>query len=102
MSMLTLNGTVINVFQAPKGVNKEGKEYGGQDRVQVMAENLLQNGEKRVELIDLTVEDPKAYATLQGKRVRVPVGVFVAQNAIRYFVPKGSKPEVSDQRQVAV
>jgi endonuclease V-like protein UPF0215 family len=95
MSMLTLNGTIINVFQAPKGVSrKTGEEYGGQDRVQVMAENILQNGEKRVELVDLTVENPKAYTPHQGKRVRVPVGVFCTSNVIRYFVPKGSLPEV--------
>lgn len=98
MSMLTLNGTIINVFQAPKGVNrKTGEEYGGQDRVQVMAENVLQNGELRVDLIDLTVENPSAYTSLKGKRVRVPVGVFVAQNAIRFFVPKGSIPDLENR-----
>ena len=35
MSMLTLNGTVANIYEAPKGVNKEtGEAYGGQHRIQ--------------------------------------------------------------------
>lgn len=94
MSMLMLNGTVINVFQSPKGHNKKtGEEYGGQDRVQVMAENILPNGEKRVDLVNLTVENPQAYTTLQGKPVRVPVGIFSVNNVIHFFVPKGSIPE---------
>ena len=103
MSMLTLNGTVVNVFQAPKGVNKKtGEEFGGQDRVQVMAENILQNGEKRVDLVNLTVENPQPYVTLTGKRVRVPVGVFCSGNAIHYFVPKGSLPEGAQRENVSV
>ena len=49
MSMLTLNGTVANIYEAPKGVNKEtGEAYGGQHRIQVMCENTLKNGEKRI------------------------------------------------------
>lgn len=62
MSMLTLNGTVANIYEAPKGVNKEtGEAYGGQHRIQVMCENTLKNGEKRIELVDLSVDDVTPY-----------------------------------------
>lgn len=98
MSMLTLHGQVINVFQTPENKNKTtGEIFGGDDRVQVMAESILQNGEKRMELVNLTVTNPKAYLSLQGRHVRVPVGVFARANAIHYFVPKDSVPEPDNQ-----
>lgn len=84
--MLTLQGTVVNVFVTPQGTNREtGEIYGGTHRVQIMAENVLKNGAKRVELVDLTVDDPAPFQRLQGRPVRVPVGAFVSGNAIRYF-----------------
>jgi len=78
MSMLTLNGTVVNVYESPKGVNKTtGEAYGGKHRIQLICNNTLQNGEKRVELVDLTVEDAMLYRDAVGKPVSVPVGVYV-------------------------
>lgn len=54
MSMLLLVGQVMNTFEAPKGTNKEtGEQYGGTPRVQIMAENELQNGDKRLDLVNL-------------------------------------------------
>lgn len=94
--MLTLNGQVLNVFQAPQGVSKKtGESYGGQHRVQIMAENLLQNDEIRVDLVNLTVDNPEAYLPYKGESVCVPVGVFCSNNAIQFFVPKGSLPSLS-------
>ena len=84
--MLTLQGQVVNVFQTPEGVNKEtGETYGGLWKVQVMAENILKNGQKRTELVDLTVDDPAPFQKAQGRSVSVPVGAFVAGNSIRFF-----------------
>ena len=55
MTMLTLNGMILNIYESPKGTNKStGEIYGGQHRIQVMCENTLQNGEKRMEMVDLT------------------------------------------------
>ena len=39
--MLVLEGILINVFETPKGVTKDGKEYGGESKIQVMYENTL-------------------------------------------------------------
>ena len=43
--MLVLEGILINVFETPKGVTRDGKEYGGESKIQVMYENTLANGE---------------------------------------------------------
>ena len=53
--MLVLEGILINVFETPKGVTRDGKEYGGESKIQVMYENTLANGEKRTEMETLTV-----------------------------------------------
>ena len=55
--MLVLEGILINVFETPKGVTKDGKEYGGESKIQVLYENTLANGEKRTEMETLTVAD---------------------------------------------
>lgn len=92
MSMLTLNGTVANIYEAPKGVNKEtGEAYGGQHRIQVMCENTLKNGEKRIELVDLTIEDIQPYREAIGKPVRVPVGVYVNAGKPAFYAIKAQK-----------
>lgn len=93
MSMLLLVGQVMNVFEAPKGTNKEtGETYGGQPRVQIMAENELQNGDKRLGLVDLTVEDETLYRSLLNKRVAIPVGAYVNKGMVAFYALKGARP----------
>ncbi len=94
MSMLTLNGQIINVFETPVGTNKDGKSYGGQHRIQIMAENELQNGQKRVELVNLTVDSITHFKTLVGQMVRIPVGVFVQDKSPNFYMLKNAKPEL--------
>lgn len=94
MSMLLLVGQVMNVFEAPKGVNKEtGEAYGGQPRVQILAENALQNGDKRLDLVNLTVEDETLYSGLTGQKIAVPVGAYVSKGTVAFFALKGAKPQ---------
>lgn len=93
MSMLTLNGTVANIYESPKGVNKTtGEAFGGQHRLQVMCENTLQNGEKRIELVDLTVDDVTPYLEALGKPVSVPVGVYVNSGKPAFYALKKQRP----------
>lgn len=90
MAMLTLNGIVHNVFRTDASTDrKTGEIRPAADRVQIMAENVLQNGEVRVELVTLKVEQGDAYRKLIGRPVRVPVGAFVSGSAIQYFALKG-------------
>lgn len=90
MSMLTLNGVVQNVFRTDQSVDKKtGEIIPPADRVQIMAENVMQNGEKRIELVTLKVESGDTYRKLLGRSVRVPVGAFVAGSAVQFYALKG-------------
>ena len=77
--MLVLEGILINVFETPKGLTKDGKEYGGESKIQVMYENTLANGEKRTEMETLTVADTSPYLNKKNSPVRVPVALNVYQ-----------------------
>lgn len=95
MSMLTLNGQVLNVFDQAASTDKTtGEIRPAKSRVQIMAENELQNGQKRHELVNLTVEDPTLYRSLSGRSVSVPVGAFVASGTVLFYALKGQKPSI--------
>lgn len=86
MSMLTLNGTVLNVFDTPESKDaKTGEIRPAATRVQINAENTLENGQKRFELVTLKVAKGDHYRTLVGKPVSVPVGAFVSGKAIVFY-----------------
>lgn len=100
MSMLTLNGKIINVFDTPESTDrKTGEVRDAKFRIQVMAENELQNGQKRYDLVNLSVDQPALYKPLTGQLVRVPVGAFVAGGAVQYYALKGARPEVVQVKQ---
>ena len=89
MSMLTLNGVVLNVFDMPASTDKKtGEVRPAATRVQIQAENTLENGQKRFDMVTLKVSDGEVYRKLQGKPVRVPVGAFVAGGSIMYYALK--------------
>jgi len=83
--MLNLVGQIVNVFETPQGTTKEGKQYGGGYKVQLMSETYLKNGERRAELVDLNVENPVPFRELQGKRVTMPVGVLSSGSRVVFF-----------------
>ena len=89
MSMLTLNGTVQNVFSSPASTDKgTGEIRPASTSAQILAENILESGEKRLEMVTLKVQSGEAYRKLVGQFVRVPVGAFVASGAIKYYALK--------------
>lgn len=95
--MLTLKGKVLGVFESPKGITKSGEEYGGQHKVQLLGEVLLKNGETRNDLITLTCHDPKAFQSIEGATIQIPVGAMALKGAVHYFIPQGSDPLVLDE-----
>ena len=93
MSMLLMTGQVANVLKTPKGVNRDGEEYGGNDQVQLLCEQILTNGEKRMEMFTLRCHNPDEFRKLQGQLVTVPVGCFARNSALVFYLEKGGKPE---------
>jgi hypothetical protein len=86
MSMLTLNGMVQNVFNKPETKDKEtGEIRPATENVQILAENFLESGEKRLEMVTLKVHAGEVYRQLIGKMVRIPVGAFVVGTSILYY-----------------
>ena len=82
MSMLTMNGIVQNVFDTPaKPDKKTGEIYPASSRVQLLCENIQENGQKKMELVTLKVDKAEAYRKLQGQQVSVPVGAMGEGNA---------------------
>ena len=88
--MLTLEGTVMGVYETPKGTTKDGDEYGGKARVQLLGNVWLRNGQSKRDLIDLTVEDPEPFKAVEGANVRVPVGVFARGGNAMFFHAKSA------------
>lgn len=95
MSMLTLNGTVQNVFEKPESKDREtGEIRPASTQAQILAENILESGEKRLEMVTLKVHAGESFRKLVGKFVRVPVGAFVAQGTIKYYALKNEQQPV--------
>lgn len=90
-SMFTLTGQIVNVFQAPKGVSrKTGEEYGGQDKVQIMGEIPLENGQSRMDLVTLTTDQGEQLKKYEGRQITVPVSFYApSRGVVSYFIPKG-------------
>ena len=90
MAMLTLNGIVQNVLDVPARTDKNtGEIYPAKHQIQILAENDLPNGQKRLDLVTLTTEHPEAFRKLLGRPVNVPVGVF--GQSITYYALKGQQ-----------
>lgn len=93
MTMFTVTGTLTNVFKTPLATNRDGEQYGGDYKIQLLGEIPLQNGETRFEMVDLKIQDPALYGDLKGSSITVPVGaVAMGKNNLVYFIPKGAKP----------
>ena len=64
--MIKLEGTIINVFTQQGGKDKKtGEAFADRDKIQLLGEFELPNGDKKNELIDLTVENGKEYEGLK-------------------------------------
>ena len=92
--MIKLEGQVINVFHMDAGKNKKGEEYDARDKIQLLGELELPNGETKKELIDLTVSDIDQYVGLVGKTISIAAGAMSAGRSVIFYVRKGAKPTV--------
>ena len=84
MSMITLNGNLLNVFRAPvRKAAEEGEKE--KDKIQILGDVALPNGEVRKDLTTITVKDARKYQDLQGSEVSVSVGAFAPQKGTVIF-----------------
>jgi len=81
--MLKLEGQVINVYKAPDYKPTDGEKKEGGHKVQLMYEVHLKNGETKMDLVTLGVQDPDSYKV--GEIAEVPVGAFVRNNQIQFY-----------------
>ena len=95
MAMLTLNGMLQNVFSKPESKDeKTGEIRPASLHAQILAENVTQNGEKKLEMVTLKVHT-EAFRKLVGQTIRVPVGAFVTKGStdiIYYALRNESQP----------
>lgn len=84
LELIILKGTLLNIFETPKGKNKEGEEYGGDDKIQVLHEVTLKNGEKRMDIETLSVQDSAIFKDKLNQTVTVPILVSVYQNKVHF------------------
>jgi len=94
MSMFTVSGKVINVFDQLGKLDKETGEVGETTpRLQLLGNMPMPNGEMRMDMVTVKVESKRVYEELKGKDIRLPIGVFApSKGQIVYYVPKGAKP----------
>lgn len=93
--MLQITGKVINVFTVEAGKGKDGTEYAERHKVQLMGEVALPNGDVKMDLMDLTIQDLGDWNEMQGKDISIDIGAFApSKGNIIYFVSKGSKPQL--------
>jgi len=92
--MLLLSGQVFNVFRTDKKTTKDGAEYGGDDKVQLLADVVLENGTVRRELFDLKVPDGSIFEKNKSLDVKIPVGAFSPAKGNIVFYMTG-EPEFS-------
>ena len=92
-AMFNMTGQVINVFKTPVGVSKKtGEEYGGDDKVQLLGDIPLDNGQSRKELIEVRTSEPDTFQKLIGKLVTLPISFYApSKGVVVYFLPKGHK-----------
>lgn len=86
--MLTLRGTLVHVYTKPA---KNGANYSTEekDKIQLLADVPLENGETRKELVTLTVANAQEYRGREMEELSLPVGVMaMGKNSLIFYVAK--------------
>lgn len=91
--MFTVKGQVLKVFQAPAGKTKAGEAYGGDNRIQLLGNVILKNGETKNELITLTMPTRWGLSLLKatGREISLPVALMASGNVVKAFIPDAAE-----------
>lgn len=94
--MLTMEGRLVGVIHRDPG-ERNGEKYDGYCQVQVMTEEVLQDGQVKHGLHTLStdlVHEPKFTALPSMATIRVPVRAYTRGNAIAFTMGTDPVPEV--------
>jgi hypothetical protein len=82
MSMISLTGVLVNVYKAPaRNDDEEAK-----DKIQILGDLLLKNGETKKDLVTVTVPDASEYQGREGEMITLPVGAFApAKGSVIFY-----------------
>lgn len=94
--MIKLQGKLINVFKTQAGTNAKGQEYEAKDKVQILGELELPNGQIKNELIDLTVDNISAFEPFKGREISIDIGCFSSGKNVLFYARKNSKPVLAE------
>jgi len=84
MSMITLNGVLVNVFTQPKKGDREEK-----DKIQILGDIPVEGGGVRKDLATITVPDGREFEGHEGQEISVSVGAFAPQKGtVIFFMSK--------------
>jgi len=80
MSMITLNGVLVNVFTQPKKGDRDEK-----DKIQILGDLPVEGGVVRKDLATITVPEVLPYEGRVGETISVSVGAFAPQKGTVIF-----------------
>ena len=90
VDIVAQSGIHLTLFDRDSSVDKKtGEIILASTSIQIQAENTLPNGQKRIELQTLKVDNPAPYRKLLNQSVHVPVGVFASGNGVQFYALKG-------------
>ena len=86
MSMITLNGMLLNTYK--QQTRRDGEQIE-KDKIQVLGDIPQPNGEIRKDLVTITVPDANRYKDRIGEEVSIPVGAFApSKGQVIFFATK--------------
>jgi hypothetical protein len=91
--MFEVTGTVEAIVENKERV-WEGKTIPASYQVQILERGETRDGGPRVQVINLVVDDPALYRGLEGRVVKVPVGIAAGQKGLSYWPHKNARPQV--------
>ena len=88
--MLNLTGVLVNVYKSPAFISKDAQEGlekpEDKDKLQILGDVGLKNGETRKDLLTVSVKNIQDYEGKEGSEISVPVGAFApSKGSIIFF-----------------
>lgn len=84
--MLTLHGQVMNVVEVKARKSRTGDDLPAYHQVQMLCEEPVETGGVRMQLHTFTTDQPDQYRSRIGSELSVPVGVYVKDGGLRFFL----------------